>query len=1259
MHRKQITDLIPADTELEKTLRSLRKIKKAENSTMADERQEQNDEHREAVRRPPVTDTMEDFWRPNIQDEYSAIRQPTVEANNFELKPALITMVQQHQFTGHPTEDPNEHLGRFLRMANTVKLNGVRPEVIKLHLFPFSLRDAAATWHESLPYGSIDSWDELVEAYLCRFFPPSLTFERRREIIVFQQGEDESLYVAWERFKRLLKRCLMHGIDLKTQMDIVYHALNDISKGIIDASCCGAFKRKSAEEARDLIEDLAKCNMKTPSEFSRGNNRGKGILELNKMATMEAKLDAIMHRMDKQEKKTYTAHEIGAVEREILKGNADRAVDEPLYETEEVKYLGEQRNYHFKPNTNLPTHYHPAQRNHKNLSYGGGASQGPRQLQNLPQGYQQPPRFQQQQQGIEHRNDYQGQRRALSFEEQMLQFMGDNKKLLNLHEQKFVELGATATNFQIFQNTTNATLKNLETQVGQLAITLQSQKKDAFPSDTKKNPKDCMAVQLRSGKELGRMTDRNDSSTEQASPEKEEELEGKEERVDRKDIHDSRLAVPFPQRLQKSKIEEQFARFLKTFQKLEISMPFTEVVTQMPLYAKFLKDILSKKRKIIGEGIVNLTATCSALMKKELPEKMKDLGSFTIPCMIEGVEIQKALCDSGASINLMPLSVAKQLSLGELIPTTITLQMADRSMVKPEGVLEDVLVTVGKFVFPLDIIVLDMEEDSQVPLLLGRPFLATGAALIDMQKGVLTLRVGNEAAAFDLIKGMQNIDIDKESCNVIDDVYVLQSDVHNDCNDQSFINEKEMNFQYIEDDYPNCPHNSFHSIETVLSMMINRDEQEGNIEKGEIQQEASEEGLVLKELPSHLKFVYLEPPQRKPVIISSRLSNEEEQKLLQILKKHKETIAWSIEELKGISPSICMHKILLEETLRPTVEHQRRLNPVIKEVVKKEVLKLLNAGFIYAISDSPWVSLVPKKGGFTVIRNEKNELIPTRTVTGWRVCIDYRKLNTATRKDHFLLPFIDQMLDRLAGHPHFCFLDGYSGYNQIAIAPEDQEKTTFTCPYGTFAFRRMPFGLCNAPATFQRCMMSIFSDLVEEVMEIFMDDFTVYGSSFDHCLKNLETVLQRCQDKQLALNWEKCHFMVTEGIVLGHKISATGLEVDQSKVSIIKTLAPPTTVKGVRSFLGHAGFYRRFIKDFSKIARPLCRLLEKDTRFNFDDSCRVAFEEIKIKLVQAPIMAAPDWDQGLEIMCDASDFAMGAALGQRKEKIFRIIYYAS
>ena len=205
----------------------------------------------------------------------------------------------------------------------------------------------------------------------------------------------------------------------------------------------------------------------------------------------------------------------------------------------------------------------------------------------------------------------------------------------------------------------------------------------------------------------------------------------------------------------------------------------------------------------------------------------------------------------------------------------------------------------------------------------------------------------------------------------------------------------------------------------------------------------------------------------------------------------------------------------------------------------------------------------------------------------------------------------------------------------------------------------MPFSLCNAPGTFQRCMMSIFSDLAKEVMEIFMDDFTVYGSSFEQCLHNLGAVLQRCKDKNLAMNWEKCHFMVTKGIALGHMIFAAGLEVDQEKVSIIRNLMPPTIVKGIISFLGYAGFYRRFIRDFSKIARSLCILLEKDIKFYFDESFQKAFEEINSRLLEAPIMAKPDWNREFEIMCDASDFAMGAVLGQKDEKVFKAIYYAS
>ncbi|GJT52234.1 reverse transcriptase domain-containing protein [Tanacetum coccineum] len=240
---------------------------------------------------------------------------------------------------------------------------------------------------------------------------------------------------------------------------------------------------------------------------------------------------------------------------------------------------------------------------------------------------------------------------------------------------------------------------------------------------------------------------------------------------------------------------------------------------------------------------------------------------------------------------------------------------------------------------------------------------------------------------------------------------------------------------------------------------------------------------------------------------------------------------------------------------------------------------------------------------------------------------------------------MDQKLERLAGNEYYCFLDGFSGYFQIPIDPHDQEKTTFTYPYGTFAYRRMPFGLRNAPGTFQRCMMVIFHDMIEKTMEVFMDDFLVFGNSFENCLSRVDKMLQRCEDTNLCLNWEKSHFMVKEGIVLGHKIFKKGIEVDKAKVDVIAKLPHPTTVKGVRSFLGHAGFYRRFIKDFSKISRPMSHLLEKNTPFIFSNECIQAFETLKKKLTEALILIAPDWDLPFELMCDASDFVIGAVLG--------------
>ena len=276
-----------------------------------------------------------------------------------------------------------------------------------------------------------------------------------------------------------------------------------------------------------------------------------------------------------------------------------------------------------------------------------------------------------------------------------------------------------------------------------------------------------------------------------------------------------------------------------------------------------------------------------------------------------------------------------------------------------------------------------------------------------------------------------------------------------------------------------------------------------------------------KPLPSHLRYAYLGNASTLPVIISASLTATEEDKLLRVLRDHKNALGWSLADLKGIRPFTCMHRILLEDGHKPSVEAQRRLNPTMKEVVRKEVLKWLDVGVIYPISNSVWVGpvqVVPKKGRTTMIKTVNNTLLPSRTVTSWRICINYWKLNKATRKDHFPLSFLDQMLDRLAGHEYYCFLDGYSRYNQIAIALEDQEKTTFTCPYGTFAFRRMPFGLCNAPGTFQCCMMATFSYMVEKTIEVFMVNFSVLGNSFDNCLKNLRSTLIRCEETNLVLN---------------------------------------------------------------------------------------------------------------------------------------------
>ncbi|KAK1681808.1 hypothetical protein QYE76_042656 [Lolium multiflorum] len=637
------------------------------------------------------------------------------------------------------------------------------------------------------------------------------------------------------------------------------------------------------------------------------------------------------------------------------------------------------------------------------------------------------------------------------------------------------------------------------------------------------------------------------------------------------------------------------------------------------------------------------------------PNKPKQVSVPMLSVRI-GDHCYYGLCDIGASVSAIPYElyteIMHEIDSCELEDIDVVIQLANRETISPIGIVRDVEVLCGKIKYPADFLVLGSAASDYCPIIFGRPFLNTCGAIIDCKKEKILTKFAGESYEFNFSKftktpykvDLPSNDFKMEQCASI----VL---VPNNPLQQHLENSESEVFRKERDELE----------EIFLRQPILKHDLPVE-DLGTTPPPKEDPVFDLKPLPDNLKYAHIDDKKIYPVIISSKLSEIEEERLLEILKKHRGAIGYTLDDLKGISPSICQHAINMEDDAKPVVEHQRRLIPKMKEVVRNEVLKLLEAGIIYPIADSRWVSpvhCVPKKGGMTVVPNDNDELIPQRVVVGYRMCIDFRKVNKVTKKDHYPLPFIDQMLERLSKNTHFCFLDGYSGFSQIAVKAKDQEKTTFTCPYGTYAYRRMPFGLCNAPATFQRCMSAIFHGFCESIVEVFMDDFSVYGNSFDNCLRNLDKVLQRCEETNLVLNWEKCHFMVNEGIVLGHKISERGIEVDRAKVEAIEKMPYPRDVKGIRSVLGHAGFYRRFIKDFSKISKPLTNLLQKDVPFVFDDDCKEAFETLKKALTTAPVVEPPDWNLPFEIMCDASDFVVGAVLGQRVDKKLNVIHYAS
>ncbi|CAL1413408.1 unnamed protein product [Linum trigynum] len=432
--------------------------------------------------------------------------------------------------------------------------------------------------------------------------------------------------------------------------------------------------------------------------------------------------------------------------------------------------------------------------------------------------------------------------------------------------------------------------------------------------------------------------------------------------------------LPFPTRLHKDRLDTEFAKFMAMLKQVNISMPFVEALSKMPKYAKFMKDLLTNKRKLGELSTVMLNEECSAILQNKLPEKRKDPGSFTIPCMIGSLHIGKSLADLGASINVMPYKLFKKLGLGEPSDTRMSIQLADRSIVHPRGIAEDLIVAVGPFSYPVDFVILDINEDVDVPLILGRPFLATAKALIDVNDGKLILRAGGEQITFSVSDNMKHPQLhdDLDYCDVVVDFaddflerfLLLGEQASQDMQleeqlaelDEAMIEGREIPFKPI------------HILPRIATSLEEPPE------------------LELKPLPSHLEYAFLREGNKLPVIISSDLTPEQKSRLVALLQKYARAMAWKITDIRGISPSFCSHRILMEDEVKPVRQPQRRLSPYLEAVVRAEIVKLMDAGIIFAISDSKWVSptqVVPKKGGMTVVPNEKKELIPMRTVTGW------------------------------------------------------------------------------------------------------------------------------------------------------------------------------------------------------------------------------------------------------------------------------------
>ncbi|KAI3759834.1 hypothetical protein L6452_07929 [Arctium lappa] len=849
---------------------------------------------------------IRDYATPEFGQLKYGILRPNMATQTFEPKPVMFEMIQaMGQFGGLPSEDMHSHLKSFIEMTDHFRIPGVTVEALRLTLFTYTLRDRAKVWLNSQPPESIDTWANLAEKLLKKYFPPTRNVKFRHDIMNFRQEEDESVSDSWERFKYLIRKCPHHRIPHCIQLETFYNGLSNAAKIILDTAG-GDFVSKTYNEAFDILEKVSNNNTEWSNPRAIVPKNASGFHDINAIASLNAQIVAltnlVKNNLNINEEKSQVQAMNHSLNESCVFCGENHCFEQCPGNPASVNYVGNHAR-----NSPFSQTYNPNWRNHPNFSWTDnqglqppGTSQVQNRPQNLPPGFHQnqPSNFQHGQSSQSHAPRQQNASGSIDSIESLLKG---------------------------FINQTNATLRGFETQLGQFAAELKSRPQGTLPSDTE-NPKGKEQVKAVSIREVENNPDFVSKTADPSSFEK-----------NSAQFTHCGQVVPTPGKIaSKPDLRE---------------LPFPDRLKSKHVDAQRLEEFET----------VALTKECSAILTCKIPPKLKDPGSFTIPCSIGGQEVGLALCDLGASINLMSLSVFEKLGIGEVRPTTVTLQLADRSLACPKGKIEDILVKVDKFIFPADFLVLDYEADKNVPIILGRSFLATDRTLIDVQKGELTMRVNDQQVTFNVFKSLK-FNGEVEDCSALINL--------GDNFELSLIDSAHSE--------PTVGSDEEISEEDLIEVIDAFEQLDFTDRPTQVPSIIKALYLDLKPLPNHLKYVYLMEEEKLPVIISSNLSDDQEVRLIELLKNHKKAIGWTLADIKGVSPSLCQHKIILEENSVGKVQPQRRLNLIMKEVVKKEILKWLDAGIIYPISSSGWVSpmqCVPKKGGTTVLVHTNHSAI--------------------------------------------------------------------------------------------------------------------------------------------------------------------------------------------------------------------------------------------------------------------------------------------